>query len=373
MVGSAKLRQILATRYRPRLRRQLEPVWRGADWPALTQEATVLGLAPLFYDTLKHNNVVGVPPTALAHLQRNYMTVGLRNGMMMTALAGVLRRFNEAGIRAIVLKGAALVAGVYGNLAVRDMQDVDILLPPDRLDEGVRLLMGEGFERAGVDLFPAGSVLGWHAVLMEKVGQPTFLLELHGRLLQAGHYFARPPFDVLWERSLSLKIEGVGARVLAPDDQLLHVCGHALAHHQGLLASVGPDVAHIVARYQLELDWERLLVTARDYDWVVGLQRVLLPVVAAWEVGVPAGVCDQIERLEPRALERFLTYCQTRPGWQQIGVFVASSPRWHYLKTLLFPPPAYMSAVWGWQPTHPLPLAYLRRFWQLIAPSLPKN
>lgn len=366
MLISEQLRQILATRYHSPLRQQLDSVLAKADWPSLTQEATNLGLAPLFYDVLRNNNVSGLPDTAVAHLQRNYMTVGLRNAMTMTALADILQRLNAANIRAIVLKGAALATTVYGNLAVRDMQDVDLLLPPDQMQMAISLLEEMGFGRDGVDLFPAGSPLGWHATLLEKPGSPTLLVELHSRLLQSAHYATRPGFAALYERSLSIEIEGIPTRTLAPDDQLLHLCGHAMAHHGGALASVGPDIAHVIARYQAELDWERLLVTAQANDWVMSLQTVLLSVVEDWWVSVPAGMTERIKQLKPRSLERFLNYCHSRNGWQQLSMFVASPQRWHYLKTLLFPPPHYMSVVWDWQPMHSLLLAYLKRFKQLI-------
>ena len=51
---------------------------------------------------------------------------------------------NAAGIEVALLKGAALASTVYGSFGARPMNDVDVLVHPDRADDAKRLLLGAG-------------------------------------------------------------------------------------------------------------------------------------------------------------------------------------------------------------------------------------
>jgi len=88
------------------------------------------------------------PPAAREQLKQARRHTLLRNDWLLRQLADGLARFDAANIPTIVLKGAAMIALVYSDFALRPMLDLDVLVP--RAD----------FERAGALLgVPIGGFL----------------------------------------------------------------------------------------------------------------------------------------------------------------------------------------------------------------------
>ena len=57
-----------------------------------------------------------------------YLASAHRNLRLFGELRQILRAFNAAGLSVIPLKGACLAEMIYGNIALRPMVDVDLLL-----------------------------------------------------------------------------------------------------------------------------------------------------------------------------------------------------------------------------------------------------
>ena len=63
-----------------------------------------------------------------------------RNIRMMRVLARVAKRFNDAGVPIMALKGAALNLTLYTRADERPMTDIDLLIKPQDADQAARLL-----------------------------------------------------------------------------------------------------------------------------------------------------------------------------------------------------------------------------------------
>ncbi len=63
-------------------------------------------------------------------------------------LAQVVRACNDAGVPVILLKGAHLAEAVYGNIALRPMVDVDLLVKQADLMRVHDILIGQGYALA---------------------------------------------------------------------------------------------------------------------------------------------------------------------------------------------------------------------------------
>ena len=87
---------------------------------------------------------------------------------------------------------------------------------------------------------------------------------MHWRLDRVGRPFAID-VDGLWARSVPAAVGDVEARVLSPEDLLLHLCLHACKHRLvgGFRALC--DIAEIVRRLGPHLDWEQ--VRTRAGEW----------------------------------------------------------------------------------------------------------
>lgn len=203
-----------------------------------------------------------------------------------SAIRTLTSTLEQAGLEAILLKGAALAMDVYPEPALRTMQDIDLWMQPDRLDPAVRALEAVGFRCpdrvvTGVpDSRVPTRILEWPSspILVELHGVPFSLSGLPGTVR-----------DAMWRRRVPVNGE-IRASLLRRDDLLLHLCLHAVRHHRlnGGLGALA-DVGWVVAR-GLDRPWS---------EWVDGVHTaraatsvwLVLHLARRW-VGAP--IPDQV-------------------------------------------------------------------------------
>ena len=79
------------------------------DWQGLVKQAHTLGLAPLLYKKLDSVPwLAAIPEEPLRVLRDAYFTSAARNIILQSELEAIADRLAQAGIRVMVLKGAAL-------------------------------------------------------------------------------------------------------------------------------------------------------------------------------------------------------------------------------------------------------------------------
>jgi hypothetical protein len=113
-----------------------------------------------------------------------------------------------AGISAVPLKGATLAAELYGDPALREYDDIDILVPRAALDDAARVVAALGWS---VDDAEASDPPRLHRRLRHPEGRLP-VVELHWRI----HWYESEFAERLLRRS---RVDG-GVRRLAPGDQL---------------------------------------------------------------------------------------------------------------------------------------------------------
>ena len=79
-----------------------------------------------------------------------YLETSWQNLARVARLLVVLRRFEEAGIPAVLLKGAALALRYYRNFGMRSMADIDLLVHPADVRRAATLLADLGWTASGV-------------------------------------------------------------------------------------------------------------------------------------------------------------------------------------------------------------------------------
>jgi hypothetical protein len=120
--------------------------------------------------------------------------------------------------RPVVLKGAALALAHYPDPAQRWFVDLDILVPPDRVDRACRTLAGLGYRiadtRVPVDLYDEFHL---HRILEGPRGA---VVEVHWALTLPGSVYGHDAAGVR-ERSREIALGRGVCRVAAPEDQVV--------------------------------------------------------------------------------------------------------------------------------------------------------
>ena len=239
------------------------------DWAAVIRRARPHGLIPLLAHHLGRLAPELVPEPTLAVLQDLLEENRRRNRVLSTTLAEVLERFDSAGIRAIPFKGLPLAAAYFGDPAVRQTGDVDLLIPKSRALAAHDLLVEAGFRRFNPltgESEPVSTAFPRNEISFVR-DEPAVALDLHWHFLPR-YYFFRFDFESLWRNRQTLDVEGLEVPGLANEELLLMLTAHGAKHYWPRLQWLADLEAVVVDG----VDWHRLWPLAER----LGGQRMLL-------------------------------------------------------------------------------------------------
>lgn len=234
----------------------------GLDWTRLVELAARHGLRPLLYRHLNALAPAAVPKKVFVELWSWYERTSGRNQAMAQELLRILHLLDLNGIRAIPYKGPALAASVYGDVALREFGDLDILLRPDDVIPAKALLLAQGY-RPEYPLEPAAeaallrSKAQYHLVLVHGVS--ATMVELHW--MTDPDYPVERVADDQWWADLGIADMGGGkVRCFSARELLLILCLHGSKHYWASLAWL-VDVAELLRRHA-PTDWDWILSEA---------------------------------------------------------------------------------------------------------------
>jgi len=101
---------------------------QNIDWAYLIQTAAQHGVMPLLYQSLNTTCPKAVPKTNLAQLRDYFHSNAFHNLFLTKELLKILTLFESHSIPAISFKGLVLAVSAYGNLSLRQISDLDILV-----------------------------------------------------------------------------------------------------------------------------------------------------------------------------------------------------------------------------------------------------
>lgn len=251
-----------------------------------------------------------------ARLETDYYAAARRYVLQAAAFGDVAGAFTAAGLPHVVLKGMALAEPLYGNPALRPMDDVDVLVLRSHARRAREALEALGWRAAA----SFEHDLGRRAASM-FVGPAGLAIDLHWDLVDdksgpAAGRWARGA----WERAREGR--------LAPTDALVHACVHLTVNHGLLGALARCDIALMAMRWAAAIDWDLLVAAAGDARLRGGVWAALCCTEATLRPGIPAGVLAALAPRGPRsrALGRWLL-----PRFARLG----SVPRQDYVVPLL--------------------------------------
>jgi hypothetical protein len=196
-----------------------------ADWDRLLGECLRHSMAPMVYWRCRHTCPDAVPPAVLDRLRASYYANARRNLAFADELLGLAALFGRAGIDAVPFKGPAIAWPLYESPALREMNDLDLLVHPHDLPRAIQLLVSAGY-RGQHSLDPRFSRSGRELALTSPAG---LAVDLHWSL--APSYFCHAlDLDRFWSRLVPVSIAGHAFHTLAPGDLLIFLCVHGAKH-----------------------------------------------------------------------------------------------------------------------------------------------
>jgi hypothetical protein len=279
----------------------------GLDWGKVLWLAEQERATTVLWQRLSALGMPNVPAETAEQLQRMSMVSDFRMLYMHQRLQETVQRLAHEGIDVVLLKGAAVGESVYEKFTDRPMNDLDLLVPPDRAHAARESLLWAGW-RGEMDERMARIYENHHHLppLLDVSGTEA-KLELHTSLFLEGHPFVLTA-ERVWEGRQPIDVGGVTTYVPSLNDMLLHACLHFGWSNQ--LRSGGwktfRDVGQLASRP--EMDWPSFVALARESRasticyWVfrlaAGQAGVVLPaeVLEALGPGRPEPVLRRLER-----------------------------------------------------------------------------
>ena len=330
------------------------------EWSVLLFEAERHGLAPLLYRRIGSTGAQdAVPAQDWGRLRTLYLKSLARNMKIFHEVKNLLRLLADAGVPVIALKGAYLAECVYGDIALRPMGDVDLLVPKDRLAHARKAMMDGGYREqmeGGYSGIEVVCEISNH--LFPLIGPGGLAVEIHWTIENPTVPF-RIDVDGLWERATPVRVGGVGISGLSPEDLVLHLCLHAAAHHgfengfRGIC-----DLHQAIEVYEGAFEWSEMV--GRSKSW--GVERsISLPLHLAGKwfgTEIPGGIAEEFtshaDFAEMVAIsERLL--CRQAPGVPvsdnitRLWGDYKTAEKIHHLMKRLFPTKSEIAA------TYPVP------------------
>jgi hypothetical protein len=249
--------------------RMQELLAQQLDWEYLVQMARHHGVVSLVYRSLR-GHTDQVPESWLMAIKASYRQAAKASLLLTGELLEVLELFAAHGIPAIPLKGPVLATLAYGDVALRQFGDLDILVRPEDVARAKMLLVARGYHRD--PLLP-----DWQEPLHLRTHYVSTLVQNRNHIVVELHQRCRPRYfafsldtNGLWERLVSVNVAGRPVSSLSVEDTLLFLCAHGANHWWERLAWIC-DIAELM-RSQPNIDWKEVRARAR----ALGAERMVL-------------------------------------------------------------------------------------------------
>ncbi|WHZ29226.1 MAG: hypothetical protein OJF51_004027 [Nitrospira sp.] len=249
-------RTVVASELEERIRRRAQG---PLDWAVVLDLARYHGVGSLLHRSLSACCSDLVPVEFLTQLRRRTQAVALLNRLLAQEVIVLCEAMAARGVPVIPIKGATLAASIYGDLALRDFNDMDLLVPERAIADAQAVLLASGYERKDCSSAPEGTDQEdgpYHVFIKRRM---LFRVDLQWTIAQQNFMFQldRPEF---WKHRVPLVVANTTVQGLAPEDLLIVLCVHGSKHVWEELKWVC-DVAELLRSHR-HLDWERIYSNA---------------------------------------------------------------------------------------------------------------
>lgn len=261
-------------------------------------------LLPLIYSKLAAAHYDG---PEMSKLRGVYRQSWYRNQLLLHTVEAILMEFSAAHVPTLLMKGIPLSLRTYQDAGVRSMGDGDILVPPGRRDDAIRILEARGWRRFS-------AFLPGHAVVYES--SDGLQIDLHWYLTK--YHRVEAASEPFWKGAVPFQLGEASTLAMNHTDELLHCLIHGMHWEQDLPIRWIPDALNILARHPADIDWDRFVAVAVAVRNSPTIRTALDYLISRYQADVPPGLLERLEQ-ESTAGERlenwFRLHATARHPW----------------------------------------------------------
>jgi hypothetical protein len=342
-----------------RIRALLRPSMR---WKILFDLADRHGALPLLYQALVE--VEGaIPRDQLPWLEQRYQ-INLHRALMLSReLIRIVDHLGGLGLEVLPYKGLALAELIYGDIALRQSGDIDLLVRPQdfaRVRDAINDLGYSPHVRFSPAEEKAYLKSGYERVFDGAAG--SNLLEVQWAI-QPRFYSIDFDLNALFQRATTITVAGHAMKTPYPEDLLLVLSSHAAKHVWKRLIWLC-DIARIMNIPSLNWSWIASEARALGIARIVAVSMVLakrllgatIPTVAQSNFPEDPATLSLVDEMQARMLEE-AAFSVESPAYFRLMMRLREQPadRRRFLRRLVFTPgPGEWEAVRLPAPLFPL-------------------
>jgi hypothetical protein len=275
----------------PEIKERISRVIGGdVDWQYLLDLAETHSVVPLIAAAFLNTGLIKqLPQQYSEQLKNSYHTNLYKNLVLNDELIKFLAMFRQHSIPVISLKGTVLADQLYGNIGLRTVSDIDILVQPDKLAAANSLILELGYEQFT-------SERTWdhpfHVAPYFKRGQFQYVVELHYDLENPD--IVTIPQEKIWQRAQQIQIQGTTVHVLSMEDNFLYLA-NTFSKPSNFILKTLCDINELLKKHAGILDWNYILDSARSWQMETALYSALKYARDIFESPIPGSVGRALE------------------------------------------------------------------------------
>jgi hypothetical protein len=301
------------------------------------------------------------PRDVIEHLRSFARAEAVSEMIRSQELARALNTLAAAGVRGVLMKGAALAHTTYASPCLRPRADADLLVHDRDRETAERVLARCGYVRAPRI---AGTLIEYQAPYFRDARGVRHVIDLHWRVFNRQVLADRFPFDELAASAVCVPAIAESARVLDRVDALLVACLHAPAHHRGQRRPLveAYDVHRLATDFASD-DWHALRKRAEARGVRCLCLHGLREAQRRFGTALPGDVVEALSVADLRSERsaRLLAAGRSDPFWDDVRAIRGWAGRLQFLYEAAFPSAEFVGQQYGVRSRALLPLLYVHR------------
>jgi len=252
-------------------------------------------MLPLLYMNLQR---MGIQDTLLTQFKGVYRRCWVSNNLLFKNAASFIRLLHASNISTMIFKGAGLILLLDLNLALRPMDDMDILIPQESVSQVITFLQELGWQPKHPQensFNPTKHAIAWTDGKGNNIDLHWFSLD-H---LMAGKF--EPGY---WSRSLQNNLYSIPVQVMDATDQLIHTCVHGIRWNPVPSFRWVSDAIMLIRNSKYPIQWDYLTEHACQRHLTLPLSDGLRYLKDSFNIPIPEDVLQQLSDIPVSAQEK---------------------------------------------------------------------
>jgi putative nucleotidyltransferase-like protein len=198
-----------------------------------------------------------LPPEFLHVLTKRCYEIAANNYHLAREVVNITSQLQEHGISTLTYKGPAVAMSIYGDIAFRQYNDLDVVVRSADLLEAASVLTRNGFMLAPDSSQPRNlqNASGYDVVTLAAPAR-SYFVDLHWHFSPEYARAFCPSEEEIWGNSEKIQLPCGRVLTLSPEDSFVVLCFHGAKHRWCRLKWLC-DVAEML-RNADRMDWERI-------------------------------------------------------------------------------------------------------------------